>query len=39
MRKRQKMSKRASKRVFRNTSLRTHTRNLNSPVMRGGIRL
>lgn len=39
MRKRSRMSKRNSKKVFRRSATSTHTKNFRSPVMRGGIRL
>lgn len=37
--KRFKMSRRHSKKLFRNTASRTHKRNLGYASMRGGIRL
>lgn len=39
MKKRFKMSRRASKRLFRRTAMRTKAINVNSNVGRGGIRL
>lgn len=40
MRKRRKLSKRASRRVFRKGAKRVHKKNvLSRPLMRGGIRL
>jgi hypothetical protein len=39
MRKRHKMSRRHSKRVFSKSAKRTHGRNLHAHPMRGGIRM
>ena len=39
MRKRHKMSKRSSRRVFSKSAGKTHRRNVHSSPMRGGIRL
>lgn len=39
MRKRQKMSRGKSRRVFTRTAKKTHKRNISSRAMRGGIRL
>lgn len=39
MRKRNRMSKRKSKKLFRKTAGRTHKKNLAPQPMRGGIRL
>lgn len=39
MRKRYKLSKRSSKKLFHRTASRTHARNVHSNPMRGGIRL
>lgn len=39
MKRRMRMSKGRSKRVFSRTAGRTHKKNLMRPVMRGGIRL
>lgn len=39
MRKRQKMSKRHSRKLFTKTASRTHGRNVHHNPMRGGIRL
>ena len=39
MKRRHKVSKKISKRIFRKTAGKTHKKNLKLPVMRGGIRL
>lgn len=39
MRKRRRMSRRKSKKLFRNTARRVHKRNLTSNPMRGGTRM
>lgn len=39
MRKRHKMSRRGSKKLFRNTASQTHVKNVCPAPMRGGIRL
>ena len=39
MRKRSRMSKKSSRKLFRNTASRTHKKNVSPRPMRGGIRL
>lgn len=39
MKKRMKMGKRKSRKVFAKTARGTHKKNLKRPIMRGGIRL
>lgn len=39
MRKRKKLSRKGSKRLFRKTASKTHKKNLRGRPMRGGIRL
>lgn len=39
MKRRMKMSRKSSRRVFKKSASRTHVRNLPRMVMRGGIRL
>lgn len=39
MKKRMKMGKKKSRKVFAKTAMRTHKKNTKRPIMRGGIRL